>query len=108
MALALGPATLTAQVTSSFGQITVLDNTFVSAPGNATLQHNIPRLSVTVGSETLTADFQAFYDSTGGLQRWGFPTSEIHLEESGTLTQYYQRGVVDFHRRSRPRQHLRP
>ena len=99
MALALGPATLTAQVTSGFGQITVLDNTFVSAPGNATLQHNIPRLSVTVGSETLTADFQAFYDSTGGLQRWGFPTSEIHLEESGTLTQYYQRGVVDFHRR---------
>ncbi len=100
MALALGPATLTAQVTSGFGQITVLDNTFVSAPGNAALQHNIPRLSVTVGSETLTADFQAFYDSTGGLPRWGFPTSEVHLEESGTLTQYYQRGVVDFHRRA--------
>ena len=100
MALALGPAALTAQVTSGFGQVAVLDNTFVSAPGNATLQHNIPRLSVTVGSETLTADFQAFYDSTGGLQRWGFPTSEIHIEESGTLTQYYQRGVVDFHRRA--------
>ena len=98
-ALALGPVALTAQVTSGFGQITVLDNTFLSAPGNALLQHNIPRLSVTVGSETLTADFQDFYDRTGGLQRWGFPTSEVHIEESGTLTQYYQRGVVDFHRR---------
>ncbi len=99
MALALGPATLTAQVTSGFGQITVQDSTFVSAPNNPTLQHNIPRLSVTVGAETLTADFQDFFERTGGNQRWGFPTSEVHIEESGTLTQYYQRGVVDFHRR---------
>ncbi len=99
VALVLGPAALTAQVTSGFGQITVLDNTFLSAPGNSALQHNIPRLSVTVGAETLTADFQEFFDRTGGLQRWGFPTSEVHIEESGTLTQYYQRGVVDFHRR---------
>ncbi|MDE2903151.1 MAG: hypothetical protein OXP73_08975 [Chloroflexota bacterium] len=99
MALALGPATLTAQVTSGFGQITVLSSTFLSAPGNATLQHNVPRLSVTVGAETLTADFQDFFERTGGLQRWGFPTSEVHVEETGTLTQYYQRGVVDFHRR---------
>ena len=99
VAVALGPATLTAQVTSGFGPITVLDNTFVSAPGNPELQHNVPRLSVTVGADTLTADFQEFYGSTGGLQRWGFPTSEVHIEESGTLTQYYQRGVVDFHLR---------
>ena len=99
MALALGPATLTAQVTSNFGPITVLDNTFLSAPDNPALRHNIPRLSVTVGTETLTADFKDFYDRTGGLQRWGFATSEVLIEESGTLTQYYQRGVVDFHRR---------
>lgn len=99
MALALAPASLTAQITSGFGQITVLESTFVSAPGNADLQHNVPQLSVTVGAETLTADFQDFFESTGGLQRWGFPISEVHVEESGTLTQYYQRGVVDFHRR---------
>ncbi len=99
LALALGPAALTAQVTSGFGPITVLDSTFLSAPGNTELQHNIPRLSVTVGAETLTADFQEFFDRTGGLQRWGFPTSEVHVEEPGTLTQYFQRGVVDFHRR---------
>ena len=99
MVLALGPATLTAQVTSGFGQITVEDSTFLSAPDNPALQHNIPRLSVTVGTETLVADFQGFYERTGGLQRWGFATSEVLIEESGTLTQYYQRGVVDFHRR---------
>lgn len=99
MALALGPAALTAQVTSNFGPITVLDNTFLSAPDNPALRHNIPRLSVTVGTQTLTADFQDFYERTGGLQRWGFATSEVLIEESGTLTQYYQRGVVDFHLR---------
>ncbi len=99
MALALGPATLAAQVTSGFGPITVEKNTFLSAPGNPELQHNIPQLTVTVGSETLRADFQEFFERTGGLQRWGFPTSEVHVEETGTLTQYYQRGVVDFHRR---------
>ncbi len=99
MVLVLGPATLIAQVTSGFGPITVLDNTFLSAPDNPTLRHNIPQLSVTVGTETLTADFQDFYERTGGLQRWGFATSEVLIEESGTLTQYYQRGVVDFHRR---------
>ncbi|MCY3959695.1 MAG: hypothetical protein OXG65_15600 [Chloroflexi bacterium] len=99
MALALGPVSLTAQVTSGFGPITVLNNTFLSAPGNPELQHNIPQLSVSLGAETLTADFQEFFERTGGLQRWGFPTSEVHVEETGTLTQYYQRGVVDFHRR---------
>lgn len=99
VALALGPVSLTAQVASGFGQITVLDNTFLSAPGNPALQHNVPSLSVTVGNETLTADFQEFFERTGGLQRWGFPTAEVHVERSGVLTQYYQRGVVDFHRR---------
>ena len=99
MALGLGPAALTAQVASGFGQITVVDNTFLSAPDNPALRHNIPSLSVTVGAETLTADFKDFFDRTGGLQRWGFPTSEVHVEESGALTQYYQRGIVDFHRR---------
>ena len=99
VAVALGPATLTAQIPSGFGQITVLDNAYLSAPDNPQLRHNVPRLSVTVDGQTLTADFQDFYDRTGGLQRWGFPTSEVHIEETGTLTQYYQRGVVDFHRR---------
>ena len=97
--LALGPAPLAGQVVSGFGPITVLDSTAFTAPNNPALQHNVPRLSVTVGAETLTADFLEFFNRTGGLQRWGYPTSEVHIEESGTLTQYYQRGVVDFHRR---------
>ena len=33
------------------------------------------------------------------MTRWGLPTSEVLQEETGALTQYYQRGVVDFHPR---------
>ena len=39
------------------------------------------------------------YNRTGGVTRWGLPTSEVLVIEAETLTQYYQRGVVDFHRR---------
>ncbi len=94
-----GPAALAAQTSSGFGEIRVLGNTYSSAPGNSLLRHNIPHLSVIVDGQALTADFKGFFESAGGLKRWGFPTSEVHVEESGTLTQYFQRGVVDFHRR---------
>ncbi len=42
------------------------------------------------------ANFLANFDRTGGVERWGFPTSAIFEETRGTLTQYYQRGVVDW------------
>ncbi len=45
----------------------------------------------------VAADFLRHYDDTGGLDRWGYPTSEVLVLEDGTLTQFYQRGVVDFH-----------
>ena len=66
---------------------------------NPNLAHNIPRLSATVGGQLLTADFMGHYNDTGGVTRWGLPTSEVLVIEENTLTQYYQRGVVDFHRR---------
>ena len=89
-----------AQTSSGFGAISVASSTALSAPQNALLQHNVPRLSVQVDGQALTADFESFYESTGGLVRWGFATSEVLVEETGTLTQYYQRGVVDFHKRA--------
>jgi sugar lactone lactonase YvrE len=98
--IVMGPAALASQASSGFGEIRVLGNNYITVPENSLLRHNVPHLSVTVGGETLTADVKGFFDSTGGLRRWGFPTSEVHVEESGTLTQYFQRGVVDFHRRA--------
>ena len=101
LAVALvGPFGLLAQTASGFGASTVVSSTALSDSRNPLLQHNIPRLSVQVGGQTLTADFESFYQSAGGLVRWGYATSEVLVEETGTLTQYYQRGVVDFHRRA--------
>ena len=61
------------------------------------LQHNILDLSGTfTNGASFEANFLANFDRTGGVERWGFPTSEVFEETRGTLTQYYQRGVVDW------------
>ena len=64
------------------------------------LAHNIPDLLLTLpdGFET-TCNFLTHYENTGGLTRWGHATSEVLEERPGSLTQYYQRGVVDCHER---------
>ena len=61
------------------------------------LGHNIPNLVVREGTRQLNAFFLDTYTRTGGLTRWGEPTSEVLEEEPGHLTQYYQRGVLDWH-----------
>ncbi len=65
------------------------------AEPDAHLAHNIPDLRVTVGDEDVDCSFLSHYESTGGIIRWGFATSEVVEESAGSLTQYYQRGVVD-------------
>ena len=76
----------------------VVDNHFVQAPGNADLQHNIPDLEATfLDGRAILADFLSHFLRTGGITRWGYPTSEVLMLKDGTLTQFYQRGAVDFH-----------
>ena len=78
--------------------IQVVDNHYSVAPGNEELQHNIPQLAVTLpDGRVIPADFLGHYRETGGFARWGYPTSEVFVLENGALTQFYQRGVVDFH-----------
>ncbi len=63
----------------------------------AELQHNVANLAGTFTSgASYEANFLTNFDRTGGVERWGFPTSAIFEETRGTLTQYYQRGVVDW------------
>ena len=62
---------------------------------DAHLAHNIPNLRVTVGGGDVACNFLSHYETTGGVTRWGFATSEVVEERPGSLTQYYQRGVVD-------------
>ena len=76
--------------------IKVLSSQHFSAPGNERLRHNVPDLEVQAEGQTLVADFLSHFNATGGIDRWGYPTSEVLVLEPGTLTQFYQRGVVDF------------
>lgn len=64
---------------------------------NTTLGHNIANLTVQRHTSTHEVNFLAAYLQTGGVTRWGLPTSEIMEEEDGHLTQYYQRGILDWH-----------
>ena len=61
------------------------------------LEHNVADV---VGAFTDGASFAASFlqnfAQTGRVERWGYPTSAIFEETPGTLTQYYQRGVIDW------------
>ena len=61
------------------------------------LGHNVADVAGTFADGTdFEARFLRHFERTGGVERWGFPTSAIVEETLGTLTQYYQRGVVDW------------
>ena len=90
--LAPGTATVNAQETTTFTSAVVTKNYF-----DTTLEHNIPNLRVIRNGQVFEVNFLDHYNATGGLTRWGFPTSEVVEEEPGNLSQYYQRGVVDWH-----------
>ena len=63
---------------------------------DAHLRHNIPDLRIEPAAGPASrCDFLAYYDATGGLPCWGYPTSEVLSESPGVLTQYFQRGVLD-------------
>ena len=64
------------------------------------LAHNVPDLQMTIDGQQVSCDFLTHYETAGGLTRWGFATSEVLEERPNTLTQYYQRGVVDCHHRA--------
>ena len=64
------------------------------------LAHNIPDLRMTLDGQQVNCDFLTHYETAGGLTRWGYATSEVLEERPNTLTQYYQRGVVDCHHRA--------
>ena len=83
----------------ALGTWLVEDADFIVDDKNKTLAHNVPELSAIVDGQGLVADFLGHYRRTGAKTRWGLPISEVLVIEGGTLTQYYQRGVVDFHRR---------
>ena len=89
---AMAVAPISAQDGTTFQAAVVTNNHY-----DPTLRHNIPNLQVVRGGVTTSVNFLDHYNNTGGLTRWGYPTSEVIEEEPGNLAQYYQRGVVDWH-----------
>ena len=79
---------------SSFESVVVTQNEFVEAPGNEDLKHNISNFTVTVGGAAVNANFLDVYNATGGLERWGYPTSEVVEIPGIGLTQFFQRGAL--------------
>ena len=61
------------------------------------LEHNVADVVGTFpDGESYAANFLQNFEQTGGVERWGYPTSAIFEETPGTLTQYYQRGAIDW------------
>ncbi|MCY4114082.1 MAG: hypothetical protein OXG33_09115 [Chloroflexi bacterium] len=90
-----GIATAVPTFADSHGGLSAVVTRSDFAEPDAHLAHNIPDLRVTVGDGEVDCNFLSHYESTGGIIRWGFATSEVVEESAGSLTQYYQRGVVD-------------
>ena len=83
---------------ASLLDMTVTANRYVEGPGNDNLKHNIPNLTIRWRDGiSRTANFLSYHDATGGLERWGYPISEVTVFEDGALTMFFQRGAVDFH-----------
>ena len=62
----------------------------------ASTSHNLVTLRLLRDGEPHVADFLGFFRYTGGFRRWGDPLSEVFEEQDGTLTQYFQRGAIDW------------
>jgi len=60
------------------------------------LRHSLTDWRVRLDGELLTAGFAAYFEETGGLRRWGYPTSDPWREEPGVISQWFQRGVMDW------------
>ena len=78
------------------------DSGFLSAELTAShffepLEHNVVILAGEFADGTpFEANFLDNFTQTGGIERWGYPTSAVFEESPGTLAQYYQRGVIDW------------
>ncbi len=60
------------------------------------LPHSLTDWRVRLAGQLLTVDFASFYRATGGLMRWGWPISDPLQDRPGVVSQWFQRGVMDW------------
>ena len=65
-----------------------------AAPGP--LRHSLTDWRVRLDGTLLTVGFAEYFRTTGGLRRWGWPTSDPLRERPGVISQWFQRGVLDW------------
>ena len=65
-------------------------------PLESSTAHNLTNWLVRLHGQLRVAPFAAYFTSTGGIDRWGWPISEPVHETSATVSQYFQRGVMDW------------
>lgn len=66
------------------------------APLTSATAHNLTNWLMRLGGRLRVAPFATYFMATGGIDRWGWPISEPLLESTGTVSQYFQRGVMDW------------
>lgn len=66
------------------------------APHTSPTAHNLTNWLVRRTGQLRVAPFAAYFTTTGGIDRWGWPISEPLIETEGTVSQYFQRGVMDW------------
>ena len=66
------------------------------APLQSATAHSLTNWLVRLNGQLRVVPFAAYFKATGGLDRWGWPISEPLRENSETISQYFQRGVMDW------------
>ena len=66
------------------------------APLTSPTAHNLTNWLVRLDGQLRVAPFAAYFAATGGIDRWGWPISEPLQESAGSVSQYFQRGVMDW------------
>ncbi len=60
------------------------------------LRHSLTDWRVRLDGMLLTVGFAEYFGATGGLRRWGWPTSDPLRESPDVISQWFQRGVMDW------------
>lgn len=65
-------------------------------PATTPTAHNLTNWLVRLDGQLRVAPFATYFTATGGIDRWGWPISEPVQEHANTVSQYFQRGVMDW------------
>lgn len=84
------------QVTPPFEAGDLAIGVATRTPVTSSTAHNLTNWLVRLDGRLRVAPFSAYFTATGGIDRWGWPISEPVRETADAVSQYFQRGVMDW------------